>query len=387
MIDCMIEKKQRMSVLYLLFLTLTMMPFIIPNPIITTNIQPYSALLGTLILLGEVVQYPKIIVSQRNFYPITAFLTLLIAIFIMFVWGINISSFRAVYNYYAVAIVPCATMVVLSKLNGFPEKELKALILVWFFVCSVQFFVNRGFLTFIISGVRFSYSYRGVVGLASEPSFLGITCFYFLHMVRKFKTQKLLFSILVLVMGVLYAQSVMGLLFIVAYMLIFLLENTNTLKGIVIWAISLIGGIVFVVLANEFLQGSRMYQLIKVFLDGGLKAMLADQSATVRVNAIFNSIQDALDNYFLPMGYARRIGSGYGGFLCELGFFALPIISSISFAMACSFRKPHCKVLYFFVFTFLMLNNTQVGNPLLLFVVGTNLYYRFTEDKRLPNVP
>ena len=59
----------------------------------------------------------------------------------------------------------------------------------------------------------------------------------------------------------------------------------------------------------------------------------------------------------------------------ELGFFAIPIILMISSAMAKTFRKPRSRIAYFIVVTLLLLNNTQMGNPLLLMVVGINLFY------------
>lgn len=373
-------KNQRLPWLYLLFLAMTMMPFIIPNPVITTNIQPYSALLGTIILLQRLWSNNKFfVVSNKDFYHIVSFFTLFVSIVVMLVWGINLQAFRAVYNYYAVAIIPCATVFVLSTVDYFPEKEIKILILAWFFVASVQLFVNRSFMTSIIGGVNLSYSYRGVVGLGSEPSFLGIACFYFLHMIRRFKTQQGLYMVLVIIMGVVYAQSAMGIVFILAYMIIYLLEYSNTLKGFLLFVLFCVAIVAFLIIINTFLKDSRIYQLVNAFFETGLEGVLADESATTRSDAISHALQDAYENNFIPLGYSRRIGSGYGGFLCELGVFAFPIIISVSYYMSISFKKSICKILYFVIFTLLMLNNTQVGNPLLLFVIGTNLYFRRTE--------
>ena len=63
----------------------------------------------------------------------------------------------------------------------------------------------------------------------------------------------------------------------------------------------------------------------------------------------------------------------YGGFLCELGLFSLPILVSISAVMAKTFEKKFSRVAYFILVTALLLNNTQIGNPLLLFVLGMNV--------------
>ena len=49
-----------------------------------------------------------------------------------------------------------------------------------------------------------------------------------------------------------------------------------------------------------------------------------------------------------------------------------------------TFRKPRSRIAYFIVVTLLLLNNTQMGNPLLLMVVGINLFYEAEEEKKEP---
>ncbi len=360
----------RLSVLEALFIAFCLLPFIIPNPIVVTNIQPYAAIFGTMVIFQRSMKF-----SAYSF-EFLSILTFIVALMVFVIGEISVSAIRALYNYYAVMIVPLATIVTFRSWKRFPEKLVKALITIWFLVSSVQFFIYRGFLTQIIGGVRWSESYRGVVGLASEPSFLGIACFYFLHMIRYFKTKKLVFTLMTLVMGVVYAQSAMGVLFIAAYFAVYLLDEAKGWRGILIWLAAVLAIVIFIVLLNTVLVGTRLHALYESFMEGGMESLTEDSSTSNRINSMQEAMQEAFGNYLLPKGFQGRIGSGFGGFLCELGLFSIPILIGISHAMSWTFEKKVTKVLYFIVVTLLLFNNTQLGNPLLLFVVGANMQLR-----------
>ena len=110
-------------------------------------------------------------------------------------------------------------------------------------------------------------------------------------------------------------------------------------------------------------------------MNEGTMGVEDDSSVNARYNSIFDAIQDAFGNYLMPIGFRGRVGSAYGGFLCELGLFAIPLLYSISKLVSFSFSKMLTRILFFIAFTILMFNNTQLGNPLLLFVVATNAIY------------
>ena len=368
------KQNHKMKFIDILFVFFCLFPFILPNPIVTTNIQPYAAMLGTLVILSEllVLNHYRIRIGRVYFFGATWF-ALVVAVFILIISGISITALRALFNYYSVAVIPLAAYFVVRRLGYYPERFIKTLILLWFAVSSFQFFIDRSFLTGIIGGVRFSYSYRGVVGLASEPSFLGIACFYFLHMAKKFQKHRMTFILLILIMGILYAQSMIGTLFIGGFMAIYVLDATNTKRGMYIWIASALAVIVFIYLLNTVLSGTRLHQLYTLFMREGIEGLMTDVSAENRFEAITGAIQASLGNNLLPLGFSERIGSGYGGFLCELGFFSLPVLAAISYVMALTFHKRLSRVLYFVVVTMLLFNNTQIGNPLLLFVLAMNL--------------
>jgi hypothetical protein len=175
------------------------------------------------------------------------------------------------------------------------------------------------------------------------------------------------------IMGVLYAQSAMGIIFIAAFLAVYLVDALNTRVGKYIWTVAVVGVIAFFIILNTVLVDTRIYELYNKLVSGGSDGLLSDNSASIRFNAVIRAITNAFDNYLMPMGYGERIGSGYGGFLCELGLFSLPILASISAVIAKTFEKKFSRVAYFILVTALLLNNTQIGNPLLLFVLGMNV--------------
>lgn len=353
------------------FLIFCFVPFLIPNPIVVTNIQPYAAMFGTLIF----ILYGRYVIRSVTGRNVAIILgsTFGVSFIIMLINGISVDAIRGVYNYFALFIIPCSVIISLEAFDEFPEKLCKYMISIWFFVSSIQLFIYRGFMTQLISGVRWSFQYRGVVGLASEPSFLGIACFYFLHIVRKFEKQRVLFSVMVLIMGSVYAQSTMGILFLAGYYSVFLLDEIKSKKGIYIWFGSMMAAFGFWHYLNTRLVNSRLYVMVDAFKNGGVNTVLEDGSANVRLGSIENALQIVKENRLFPNGFGNRIGSAYGGLLVELGLFAIPAILLISYTMSLTFDKRISRIIYFIVITVLLLNNTQIGNPLLLMVIGMNL--------------
>lgn len=375
-----IKKYSVKEILYFAFVFFCMFPFIFPFPLITTDLQPYAAIFATLIVI---LDYNQLNTKEYRSIFIFGILLLVVSTIIFFLSGISTASFRGFFNHYSLAIELCAVIIVARHFEGIPEKYIKFCILTWFFVCTVQFFITKSFAASIVSGHR-STSERGVFGLASEPSFLGIACFYMMHYVSRFKKNKLLFFVVVLIMGVLYAQSTLGIMFIGSFWIVYLLDNIKTKKGLFIF----FGSIVFVITAywilNRYLEGSRLFELVSNFIESGISGTISeDVSATVRLNSIISALENSFSSYLIPQGFLTRIGSGYGGFLCELGFFALPELYVISRNFAVMNKRTFCKVLYFIVITILLFNNTQMGNPLLILAIGQNCYYFEKEKKTL----
>lgn len=302
------------------------------------------------------------------------------AILLLIFSGISLNSLRGFYNYCAIFFIPWAISITFYTVGGFPERFIKLCIIIWFSVSLIQFFVDRSFAVSLVGMARWKDMSRGVVGLASEPSYLGITCFYFLLMTSRFGKRKWLYVTMILIMGVIFAQSSLGIIFIVAYWLFFLIDNIRSKKGLLIVIVTIFMAFVFLFLVNTVLTGTRMNTIISGFMNEGAMGIEDDASINTRYNSIFAAIQDAFGNYLMPNGFRGRIGSAYGGFLCELGLFAIPLLFSISKLVSFSFSKMLTRVLFFIVFTILMFNNTQLGNPLLLFVIVSNCCFSMQMD-------
>lgn len=358
---------------YYLYLFLCMFPFLFGNPFVETDMQPYALLVAVLI---SFTHFSKIIGCEKfNLYFYVSFFLFVCSLLVFILSGLTISSFRAFYNYCALFFIPCALIVVFTELDTFPERFFKFCIVVWFGVSLIQFFIDRGFATFLIGTVRGNDINRGVVGLASEPSYLGISCFYFLLISKFFTKKKFLYQFLILIMGTVFAQSTLGIIFIASYWLFYLLDNVRGRMGVSLTIVSfvLVAGFVYL-LENRF-AGTRMESLLSTFSDEGFSGIEEDESAMVRYNSILDAISGAFDDFLIPMGFERRIGSAYGGLLCELGFLSLPFLFVASRSVALSFSRKAVRFLFFFVFSVLMFNNTQIGNPVLLLVITANTFF------------
>ena len=192
---------------------------------------------------------------------------------------------------------------------------------------------------------------------------------------------------IVLITATLYAQSAMGILFVSVYLAVLLLDEAKGVKGLFIWAAAVVAVLFFLYLLDTVMVGTRLHSLFQDFVEGGTTEVTEDVSVNNRINSISDALKEAFGNYLLPQGFGNRIGSGYGGFLVELGFIAIPIMISISWAMALTFQRKLSRFVYFVGVTLLLFNNTQIGNPLLLFVVGSNLALQELQKKQCAPEP
>jgi hypothetical protein len=189
---------------------------------------------------------------------------------------------------------------------------------------------------------------------------------------------------MIIIMGVLFAQSSLGIVFIGVYWLFFLMDNMKSRRGWIILIASIIMLFGFVFLLETKFANTRMSAILTSFINEGVVGVEDDSSIDTRYNSIIDAMQDAFGNYLIPIGFRERIGSAYGGFLCELGLFAVPLLFCISRFASFTFSRVFIRVLFFMAFTVLMFNNTQVGNPLLLFAIVSNSCFSIsTEDTEI----
>lgn len=365
-------------IFYYLFLFLCMFPFLFGNPFFETDMQPYALVLAVIICLFNIQKSVNQGKYQTYFY--VSLFTIFMAILVLLFGGISLNSVRGFYNYCAIFFIPWAIAITFYTIGGFPERFIKFCIITWFIVGSVQFFVDRSFAISLVGTVRWTDLSRGVVGLSSEPSYYGITCFYFLLMTQFFTKRKWLYVVMIIIMGVLFAQSSLGIVFIGVYWLFYLMDNMRSRRGwiILIASIAMLFGFIFL-LETKF-ANTRMSAILTGFINEGVVGVEDDSSIDTRYNSIVDAMQDAFGNYLIPIGFRERIGSAYGGFLCELGIFAVPLLFCISRFASFTFSRAIVRFLFFMAFTVLMFNNTQLGNPLLLFAIVSNCCFSMQMD-------
>lgn len=364
---------EKSKLLLALMIFFSMTPFILPFPGLGTDLQPYALMLSLLLLLlyhGEIGS-----ALGKNPGVLVLAIPLQVAFLAMVAEGFSFRSFRGAYNHFSIFFVLLALFILLQRM-GFPEREIKFVIWIWFAVASIQFFVDREFLAQIISGTREDTFDRGVAGLCSEASYFGISCFYFLHLACRFEKKRLFYMILLTATAVFYAQSMQGLLFVVIFYIGFLLDNLNDKKGFLI-LLGVVGGSVLgYFLLERIAPDSRLVELLHGIFDQGFVGTVEeDVSASARMKSIRYALEEAFGNYLIPQGFARRIGSGFGGLLVELGIFGLLETLVIAFCFSLQFKKILTRVVYFVLVYLIMFSNTQMGNPQMLLVLATNLYF------------
>lgn len=360
------------ALFYYPFLFFCMFPFILGNPYADSDLQPYALLFALLVCSININRPINNRIYGKYFYA--SLIILIVSFLVLLVSGISSNSFRGFFNYCSVFFIPLALMYVLFDFNGLPERFIKICIIVWFFVSTYQIFVNRSFATGLIANARWWDTSRGAVGLASEPSFFGIACFNMLHFANQFKVRKWVYVGIILIMGTVYAQSTLGIIFIAVFWLFLVLDQLPYRRGFIMLAVTVGLVAVFLYFLSTRLSGSRVYQLFMTMINEGAFGIEDDASVVVRYNSLWGAIVGAFNNYLVPIGFQGRVGSAYGGFLCEVGIFAVPYLICLSYIISLSFKMRVVRLLYFIVFTILMFNNTQMGNPLLMMVVTINVF-------------
>lgn len=353
-----------------LFVFFCMCPFLFPIPGLPSNLQMYGLLFGILFLVLNAFHAARAVLNSVVFSGLLV--SLVAAIVIAGFSGLTLGAFRALFNHLSIFVVIIAAYV-LVKCFGSEERFVKGVILLWLAVALVQIVLYRGFLAEFIGSPNWSSSARGVIGLASEPSFLGISCFYFLHLADKFHTNRRAFLALITFMGVVLAQSAMGIIFIATFWVMLVFDRCHASATIFFGSISILLVVVFFVWASSSDSSSRIASIASIFMEDGFEGLYQqDESIRNRFNSIARALSSSFDNYLFPLGMGDRIGSGYGGILCELGIFAIVEMVAVSLGIALQFKKQWVRVLYFVAITVLLFSNTQIGNPQLLLVVGVN---------------
>lgn len=378
---------------FLLYLTCGL-PFlkILPIP---SDMQPYAFLVALAYLC---VKSKKLSLSYYHQIIIWPFLlAAAVAVFDIFfddsiTWMMLI---RKCYNYASLFVVSLAMFNSFWKL-GIREKWLKGIILLWLFVGLVQKFIDRQFLSFLVSNFRTSET-RGVVSLASEPSFYGYVMVFFFVLANEFKRHRFLYQGICVFQIVALGQSAVAIVYLAVFAIMFILKEAIKLPkdkpdvrkrklifgGIALGAMAL--GILIVVVA---MPNSRMVQLFRKLVGnlGKVRSLAdlyaVDQSVAERVEAIIIGFRGFVQNWGLPNGFGEiiidgklflRVMSGFGSVIYELGIAGLLVVIMTSWVLIKGTRNGF---VYGGGIIIIMFSAIQFGSPIFALALANALYAR-----------
>jgi len=358
-------------IIVILFYFFIFFPFLklVPLP---TDIQPYALLLAIFFFLHFGIIKKSF--EKMPFEIMLLFVTFLFSLYLFLISNRSFTSLRSLANYTSLFFISYSTYYILKAQKGFPNKFLKMSIYIWFTVGFIQTFIYRNFLVSLI-GRGFSdpelIQARGVVALAPEPTFYGITCVFLLLLTNlhfEKAKQKIFFSILILVQLIFFSQSSI-------IVLLILLINFELIQ----------------------LGNVRMYQIAMQIIDDPSR-LLSDLSMNERFFHLYFPLLGFFQNWLMPHGFdswsgylsdvlstveyfvfiseRNRIMSGYGAAFFELGFIAFLIPTSITLSIHRFYRNDFKKFLLISLFlNTIMLSAIQLALPVIGFLVGYLCYY------------
>ena len=367
---------------YVLFFFFVFFPYVEVFPL-NTDMQPYALFFGIAIFFLHDFKFTKI-----------NFLLFVVAVcsFIAFTFSLfEFNAFRSMFNYLSLFFVSHATFKVLSESDLKINEVLKWAIFVWFFVAFIQLLFYADFLTFLLSGARTTVG-RGVVGLAVEPTTLGVMFLFFMLCLSHLDVRnKKLFMLLCTIGIVFMAKSSMVVLFLFLGLGIFVLTRLSFRALLLVMSLVLLVPVIL-----SYMENSRLGYLFSLFLEDPVSLIAIDKSVSDRFYHVFFSLKGFFGNYLLPHGYSLwesyltvqleeysdviedgwvsvggRVMSGYGGAFFELGFFALLIPAALSYAFLQLFR--YRVKLFFFYFLFvnaIMFSAIPIGFSMFGFYLG-----------------
>ncbi len=367
-------------------------PYLKVIPFLNTDVQPYALICSVALIIAW---FPKHI----NIALLLPFTIALLAFLIIFFNGFNLVGIRNSFGYISLFTVTYATYKLLSIEKKFPHRFITIAVYTWLLVGIVQH-VFPDFLSFILPRVSTGYG-RGVVSLAPEPTFYGISCLFFMLIVQmsEHPKKKLLSNILIF-QAIFLARSSTVVLLLLILFTIKLVVNINYKRLLNLFSI-----LVVTYFALSFIDlrayNIRIFQLLDLVKNEGLFRIIAiDASINDRVAHIFFSIKGFFDNSFIPNGYGvwadyldketiayrdlfvaewvsrgDKILSTYGAALFELGIFGLILPVSITIILYRAYNRDWRSRLTLILFiNIILLTAIPISFPPIGFLMGIAVY-------------
>ncbi|VBB43277.1 conserved membrane hypothetical protein [uncultured Paludibacter sp.] len=362
---------KKITIILLYFFTLC--PFLFPIGGLSTDLQPYALVFAIFYLFFFFfnLKFNRSVLLWLGFYLLYSLLIGLISDSDIF----TIS--KCFYSYFSLSVISLALYNLLLNTEGINETYVKVILILWLVVGFIQMFLNIEFGSQIVSGSR-TTSERGVYSLASEPSFFGVQCFYFLFLVQTFtrKKDRILFTLIVTFMAVFLAQSFTGLMFILAFFIPYYLDlsiskKINIKTHLLILTVVIGSGYFF----YKYLIDKRIGQLFLILRNDSTVGLLDDSSASIRYNNILEPLEQSINNNLFPFGFTERIGSLFGSILYELGFLGIPLIILITYSFVSFFSSTISRIIAFVLIFIVFFSTVQLSNPMIAFVIALSLFY------------
>lgn len=350
------------KILLTLFVVLSLSPFVFP--VMSSDVQPYAFIFALLLLALNI----PLIIKNNKF----SFLTLSILFFTLILYLLTPdakNNMKLAYGYVSFAIVTlCSYCINRNSDEDYIKKIVFIVIAIWFVTGFYQTLFNRTFFAGLISNSRTTIE-RGVFGLASEPSFYGIQCFYFLFLTKLFSKNRLIMIAAIAIMAIFFAQSTLGVIFVVSYIALYVLDSKDT--KLIIFALFAFFVVLYYFITKD--GGSRLSFFINEFLSSDISTISDDESTTVRINSITNSWQAATNNLYVPQGFSKRYGSLIGDFILSWGFICVPYLFFILKCLGSTYSYKSIRILSYILFFLLLNSNLQISNPSFGFIIGFQL--------------
>ena len=400
------------TLIYLL-IVFSMFPYIEILPL-GTDSQP-NALLISLIL------FPFCCKWKMNRDLVWLFLLMTIGVLVIFISPGNFNSIRSFMNYFTLFFVSYVTFYALQRIGGIPYKLFKWIIYIWFFIGTVQLLVYPDFMSFLTprgDSALTMKSGRGIVCLAPEPTFYGLTCLIFgiiAYLNFKDKPDIKRIYTLIAVQLFLYSRSSLVIFLLIAtgglyVLLVIFSKKTYFLK---VLAGSVVLGITGATLINQYsdsISSNRFGLLLLILLENPESFLILDASVNERFIHVFFPLYGFVADFGLPHGYGMfpdfmekcmndqgfqhlisdyvleretptRIMSGLGSLFYELGFFGFLLIAVLTDVVIQVVNSNKQRIIITFILLAILLNAIPFSNAMIPFLIGNMIYLSYEKRK------
>ena len=312
--------------------------------------------------------------------------------------GPSLDGIRSMLGYCSVFVIAVAGYLSVLRHGPINPRLIDFAIVVWFLVGAVEWATGSEFLPAITSGNRTTET-RGFNSLAPEPGFYGTMMVFFWLLLTVRGRQWSWQGVLCLVQTVLFAQSAMAVLCLLGLVVVDILFKTKVWGFVVVLVVC----VTTILLLESYAEAEadvRLIFILNLILQDPIGIILLDESVNSRAAGIFFSVHGAINSYFMPSFFDtfpvyttqtfwdykdlfwyqtehKRIQSGYGGALYELGFFGLifPVVTVLAVVRRGFCASIRVKAVLLCGLGFVMLMATPVAHPFFGLLLGYLLGY------------